>query len=140
MEQIKKELLRIFNNKSMKYKKYRFNDLKRALSGIQGIKSSDLLEALDELELEGEIYIMEYSGDRKFYRAFPHELNYVQGVIAINKFGEGLMDVDNEHYKVKVDNLNGALKGSKYKSLPFVLTSQITSPSFLLIILSTFAI
>ena len=111
MEQIKKELLRIFNNKSMKYKKYRFNDLKRALSGIQGIKSSDILEALDELELEGEIYIMEYSGDRKFYRAFPHELNYVQGVIAINKFGEGLMDVDNEHYKVKVDNLNGALNG-----------------------------
>ena len=111
MEELKNALISLFNSKGFIGKKYRLNDIKRALSGMKDVKTSDIIECLRELEIEGEIYVYDYPGDRKLYRSFPHDLKYVQGEISINKYHEGYIESDGIRYKVKLNDLNDALDG-----------------------------
>ena len=106
---LKEELMNIFDNPRMRYKKYKFNQLRNVLCGRYGFKVDMLREALDELELEGKI---EVDNLRGLYRSFPHDLGYVQGAISINKHDEGFIVLENgKKYKIHSKDLNDALDG-----------------------------
>lgn len=106
---LKEELMKIFNNPSMRYKKYKFSQLRVEMCGHRGYKVEMLRDALNELELEGLIEVNSLLG---LYRAFPHDLGYVQGVININKHDEGFINLENgKKYKIYTKDLNDALDG-----------------------------
>lgn len=107
-EQLRIELESFFANPSTRNKKYGFADIRRRFSGSLGYRTSDLKELLIELEQEGIIYRDE---KHDLYRFFPHDLNYAQGTIKINKHGEGFLIFNDKKYKVNTDDLNDALDG-----------------------------
>ncbi len=107
--ELKNELLKFFDKKGIRNKKYSFGDIRRGLSYIDGIKNKDINDALNSLELEGEVFITDLSNGKKMYSLFPKDLGYVQERISINKYGDGYIEQDGKRYKVKSDDLNGAL-------------------------------
>lgn len=88
-------------------KEFNFEKIKKEICHIRRYKMSEIREALDNLEIEGKIYV----SNKNLYRSFPHSLGYYQGVIKINKFGEGIVTDTNNRYTIKPDNLHGALSG-----------------------------
>ena len=106
---LKWELMKYLNNPGQKYKKYKFNELRAKMCGVRGYRADMLREALEELEMEG---LIEVDKSRGLFRAFPHDLGYVQGRISINKHDEGfIIDKDGKKYKIRTEDLNDALDG-----------------------------
>ncbi len=106
---LKEELMEFLDNPSLKYKKYKFSQLRAEMCGRRGFKGEMLRDALKELELEGRI---EADNVRGLYRSFPHDLGYVYGRISINKHDEGfILGRDGKKYKIRTEDLNDALDG-----------------------------
>lgn len=93
--------------KANKTKKFTFNELYKKLSKQTNLNDLYLQNILEELELQGQIYY-----NNGYYRAFPFELGYVQGILTINKFDEGIVTLANgKKYIIDTSNLNDALDG-----------------------------
>ena len=88
-------------------KKYTLSQIQRNLSKQVLLSTEDLVQVLSELELDGMIYC-----NKGFYSAFPRNLGYVQASIHLNKYDEGIVELeDGRKYKVEPQGLNDALDG-----------------------------
>lgn len=106
---LKDELMEFLDNPSLKYKKYKFSQLRNEMCSKRGYKADMLREALSLLELEG---MIEHDAVKDMFRSFPHDLGYVHGVISINKHDEGfIMGKNGKKYKIRTEDLNDALDG-----------------------------
>ena len=82
---------------------------------IMHIKGEEMrasfLSALNELEIEGKIYL----DDKGYYQTFKKSLNKVQGEINISKYGNGSVEINKGKEKIKYiieeENIAGALNG-----------------------------
>ena len=75
-------------------------------------KRASFLNALNELEIEGKVYL----DDKGYYQIFKSKsLNKVQGKINISKYGNGSVELNNGKTKIKYiieeENIGGALNG-----------------------------
>ena len=76
------------------------------------IMRASFINALNELEIEGKIYLDEEG----YYKRFDaKQLGKIQGEIHINNLGKGFVNIEKDGHKIKYlineENLNGALEG-----------------------------
>ncbi len=91
-----------------KSKKYSFSELLKKICSFKNFSSTELEEALQELENDGLIYI----DKNGLYSAFPADLGLVQGVITVSKYDEGLITTeDGKRFKVESKDMHDALDG-----------------------------
>ena len=77
------------------------------------IMRASFINALNELEIEGKIYLDEEG----YYKRFDaKQLGKIQGEIHINNLGKGFVNIEKDGHKIKYlineENLNGALEGN----------------------------
>ena len=108
LSEVKDNLLVMFKNPSCRNKKYKFKDIRRFACALNGWKIDLVRDALLELEEEGLIYV----DSQGYYREFPYILGLVQGVVTINKHGEGyITDQEGNKLMIMPKDLGGALNG-----------------------------
>ena len=108
LEETKELLVGMFKNPSCRNKKYKFKDIRRFACYLNGQKIDLVRDALIELEEEGLIYV----DSQGYYREFPYILGLVQGVVTINKHGEGyITDQEGNKLLIQPKDLGGALNG-----------------------------
>ena len=108
IEETKNLLIGMFKNPSCRNKKYKFKDIRRFACHLNAQKVDLVRDALIELEEEGLIYV----DSQGFYREFPYILGLVQGVVTINKHGEGyITDQEGNKLLIQPKDLGGALNG-----------------------------
>ena len=101
------EIMAFLDRPGLVGKKYKFSVLKNKFCSKEGYSPSELRDVLAKLEVEGKVLITE----RDEISSFAPSSKFFTGVIKINKYNEGTITHDGKVYKVKVDNLNGALNG-----------------------------
>ena len=106
-EEIKNEIL-----KNIDLKKQTMEELCKAIHAKGESMRASFINALNDLEEEGKIYL----DDAGFYKKFDSkQLGKVQGIIHINNLGKGFVFIEYNGHKIKYlideENLNGALEG-----------------------------
>ena len=104
--ELKQEILNNLSNRKLTLPK---------IIKIMHIKGEEMrasfLSALNELEIEGKIYL----DDKGYYQTFKKSLNKVQGEINISKYGNGSVEINKGKEKIKYiieeENIAGALNG-----------------------------
>ena len=107
IEEIKTEIM-----KNIELKKLTLDELRKNLHIKGETMQASFINALNELEEKGDIYL----GDDGYYKKFDSkQLGKVQGEIHINQMGQGFVFVEHIGHKVKYlvreEHLNGALDG-----------------------------
>ena len=127
-KKIKAKIYAILSDKTFKDKKYSIKEIKRKLGNNLSFKQSELLDALEELIVEGMIM----RDEKGLYRVFSHELGYLQGKLFIDEIGNGHVEITQEGedktrkvvYKIYSDDLNDALIGDIVLLKPLEGTSK----------------
>lgn len=106
-EEIKAEIM-----KNVDLKKLTLDQLRKAAHIKGETMQASFINALNELEEQGEIYL----DDEGYYKKFDCKgLGKVQGVIHINQMGQGFVFIEHNGHKIKYlireEHLNGALEG-----------------------------
>lgn len=124
-EEIKKQIITLLENPSMKYRSYKLIEIKRKIvlndeQDTKDLTDDYLKRILQELETEGQIYINNHSKSSNSwsYRQLPVDLGCVYGVIKINKYGEGYVTDGVHSCKIKEEFLNEALSGDLVVACP----------------------
>ena len=106
-EEIKAEIM-----KNVDLKKLTLDQLRKAAHIKGETMQASFINALNELEEQGEIYL----DDEGYYKKFDCKgLGKVQGEIHINQMGQGFVFIEHNGHKIKYlireEHLNGALEG-----------------------------
>ncbi len=109
---MKKEELKNEIMKNIDLKKQTMEELCKTIHAKGESMRASFINALNELEEEGKIYLDEDG----FYKSFDSkQLGKVQGIIHINNLGKGFVFIEYNGHKIKYiineENLNGALDG-----------------------------
>lgn len=109
---MKKEELKNEIMKNIYLKKQTMEELCKTIHAKGESMRASFINALNELEEEGKIYLDEDG----FYKSFDSkQLGKVQGIIHINNLGKGFVFIEYNGHKIKYiineENLNGALDG-----------------------------
>ena len=109
---MKKEELKNEIMKNIDLKKQTMEELCKAIHVKGESMRASFINALNELEEEGIIYL----DNDGFYKSFDSkQLGKVQGIIHINNLGKGFVFIEYNGHKIKYiineENLNGALEG-----------------------------
>ena len=112
MQEITKEEIKNEIIKNVDLKKQTMEQLCKAIHAKGESMRASFINALNELEEEGKIYL----DDDGFYKRFDSkQLGKVQGEIHINNLGKGFVFIEYNGHKIKYlineENLNGALEG-----------------------------
>ena len=109
---MKKEELKNEIMKNIDLKKQTMEELCKTIHAKGESMRASFINALNELDEEGKIYLDEDG----FYKSFDSkQLGKVQGIIHINNLGKGFVFIEYNGHKIKYiineENLNGALDG-----------------------------
>ena len=105
-EEIKNEIM-----KNIEFKKLTLDQVRKNMHIKGETMQASFINAINELEEEGKIYLDEEG----YYKKFDSkQLGKVQGIIHINKTGQGFVFIEYKgnkiKYLIKEENLNGALE------------------------------